>query len=139
MVREVSAGCLSAAMPVLSFPKTDSAGRVVELTTPLEISKKILEGLEQAEYERIKAPTLGIFFAETPRNQLPFYANLDRAKQEEYDRTYRLFVEWKAAARQRFRSGVRNSRVIELHDSDHYIYIKDEALVVREMRKFLEK
>jgi hypothetical protein len=38
---------------------------------------------------------------------------------------------------QRFRSGVKNSRVIELHDTNHYVFIVDEALVVREMRKFL--
>jgi hypothetical protein len=38
---------------------------------------------------------------------------------------------------QRFRSGVKDSRVVELHDSNHYLYIRDEALVVQEMRKFL--
>src|SRR5437016_14447096 len=38
---------------------------------------------------------------------------------------------------QRFRSGVKNSRVIELDDTNHYVFIVDEALVVREMRKFL--
>ena len=40
---------------------------------------------------------------------------------------------------QRFRSGVKNSRVIELHGTNHYVFIVDEALVVREMRKFLLK
>jgi pimeloyl-ACP methyl ester carboxylesterase len=119
--------------------RTDSAGRVVDATTPPEISKKLWDGLEQAEYERIKAKALGIFFAETPRNRYPFYADLDRAKQEECDRINKPIVEWKAAARQRFRYGVKNSRVIELQDSDHYIYIKDEAPVVREMRRFLLK
>jgi hypothetical protein len=38
---------------------------------------------------------------------------------------------------QRFRSGVKNARVIELHDTNHYVFIVDEALVVRETRKFL--
>jgi len=41
------------------------------------------------------------------------------------------------AAIQRFRSGVKNSRVIELHDTNHYLFMVDEALVVRETRKFL--
>ncbi len=41
------------------------------------------------------------------------------------------------AAIQRFRSGVKNSQVIELHNTCHYVFIVDEALVVREMRKFL--
>jgi len=38
---------------------------------------------------------------------------------------------------QRFRSGVKNSRVIEVHNTNHYVFIVDEALVVRETRKFL--
>jgi hypothetical protein len=38
---------------------------------------------------------------------------------------------------QRFRSGMKNSRVIELHDTCHHVFIVDEALVVRETRKFL--
>jgi hypothetical protein len=32
---------------------------------------------------------------------------------------------------------VKNSRVIELHDTNHYVFVVDEALIVREMRKFL--
>ena len=40
-------------------------------------------------------------------------------------------------SRQTEGSGVKNSRVIELHDTSHYVFIVDEALVVREMRKFL--
>ena len=50
--------------------------------------------------------------------------------------TLRL-AKWIEGAIQRFRSEVKNSRVIELHDTNHYVFIVDEALVVREMRKFL--
>jgi hypothetical protein len=32
---------------------------------------------------------------------------------------------------------VKNSQVIELHDTNHYVFIMDEALIVQEMRKFL--
>ena len=44
---------------------------------------------------------------------------------------------WVEGAIQRFRTGVKNSRVIELRDTNHYVFIVDEALVVREIRKFL--
>jgi hypothetical protein len=36
-----------------------------------------------------------------------------------------------------YRVVVKNARVVELPDSNHYVFIRDEALVVREMRKFL--
>ena len=37
----------------------------------------------------------------------------------------------------RFGSGVKNCRVIKLHDTNHYVLIVDAALGVRETRKFL--
>ena len=105
-------------------------------TTPPEISKDI-EGLQPAEYDRIQAPALGIFNKITPQYRLPYYWYLDPAKQEEFNRNIESLAKWIEGAIQRFRSGVKNSRVIELHDTNHYVFIVDEALVVREMRKFL--
>jgi hypothetical protein len=48
-----------------------------------------------------------------------------------------VLAKWVEGAIQRFRSEMKNSRVIELHDTNHYVFIVDEALVVRETRKFL--
>jgi hypothetical protein len=72
-----------------------------------------------------------------PQYHLPYYWYLDPARQEEFDRNIESLAKWIEGATQRFRSGVKNSRVIELHDTNHYVFIVDEALVVREMRKFL--
>ncbi len=58
-------------------------------------------------------------------------------QQEEFNRNIDSLAKWIEDAIQRFRSGVKNSRVTELHDTNHYVFIVDEALVVREMRKFL--
>jgi hypothetical protein len=44
---------------------------------------------------------------------------------------------WIDKAIRRFGAEVHGSRVVELEDTNHYVYIVDEALVVREMRKFL--
>src|SRR5205809_6061410 len=74
-----------------------------------------------------------------PQYRLSYYWYLDPAKQEEFNRDIEALAKWIEGAIQRFRSGVKNSRVIELHDTNHYVFIVDEALVVREMRKFLLK
>jgi hypothetical protein len=116
--------------------RTDPSGRVVGAMTPPEIASKIREGLQPAEYDRIQAPALGIFNAITPPYRVPYYWYLDRATQEEFDRNIKSLATWVAGAIQRFRSGVKNSRVIELHDTNHYVFIVDDALVIREMRKF---
>ena len=44
-------------------------------------------------------------------------------KQEEFNRNIESLAKWIEGAIQRFRSGVKNSRVIELHDTNHYVFI----------------
>jgi non-heme chloroperoxidase len=122
---------------ICNMIRTDPSGTIVGAITPPEIYKKIYEGLQQADYGRIQAPALGIFNKITPQYRLPYYWYLDPAKQEEFNRNIKSLATWIEGAIQRFRSGVKNSRVIELHDTNHYVFIVDEALVVREMRKFL--
>jgi pimeloyl-ACP methyl ester carboxylesterase len=122
---------------ICNMIRTDPSGRVIGAITAPEISSKIYEGLQPAKYDRIQAPALGIFNKITPQYRLPYYWYLDSAKREEFNRNIESLAKWIEAAIQRFRSGVKNSRVIELHDTNHYVFIVDEALVVREMRKFL--
>jgi hypothetical protein len=120
-----------------NFIRTNPSGNVVAVITPPEISKKIYEGVEQAQYDRIKSPAIGIFNSMTPQYRLPYYSDLDRAKQEEFVRSIKRLSEWTTGEIQRFRSGIKNSRVVELRDVNHYLFLTDEALVVREMRSFL--
>src|SRR5262249_11595614 len=122
---------------ICNMVRTDASGRVLGAITPPEISSKIHAGLQPAEYDRIQAPALGIFSRITPQFRMPYYWYLDPAKQEEFDRSIKSLSKWVGGAIQRFRSGVKNARVIELQDTNHYVFIVDEALVVREMRKFL--
>jgi hypothetical protein len=117
--------------------RTDPSGRVLGPITPPEISSKIKAGLQPAQYDRIQAPALGIFNNITPEFRMPYYFNLKPAQQEEFTRSIKPLSMWVGGAIQRFRSEVKNARVVELHDTNHYVFIVDEALVVREMRKFL--
>jgi pimeloyl-ACP methyl ester carboxylesterase len=117
--------------------RTDPSGRVLGAITPPEVFDKILAGLQPAEYDRIQAPALGIFNKVTPQYRMPYYLKLKPAQQEEHDRSIKALSMWVGGAIQRFRSEVKNARVVELRDTNHYVFIVDEALVVREMRKFL--
>src|SRR5439155_24441147 len=58
---------------------------------------------------------------------------LPRTIQKGFNRNINSLAKWIEGAIQRFRSGVKNSRVIELHNTCHYVFIVDEALGVREM------
>lgn len=122
---------------VCNFVRTNSSGRVTGPVTPPEISAKIIAGLEPADYSLIRAPALGIFNRITPSYRFPYYQDLKRAQQRESDRSIQALSKWVARAIDRFRTDVRHARVVELKDTNHYIYIVDESLVVREMREFL--
>ena len=122
---------------ICNMIRTGPSGRGSGAVTPPEISRKIYEGLQPAEYDRIQAPALGIFNQITSQYRLPYYWYLDSARQEEFNRNIEALAKWIEGAINRFRSGVKNSRVIELHNTCHYVFIVDEALVARETRKFL--
>jgi pimeloyl-ACP methyl ester carboxylesterase len=122
---------------ICNMIQTDPSGRVLGANTPPEISGKIQAGLQPAQYDRIQAPALGIFNNITPQFRMPYYSNLKPAQQEEFKRSIKSLSKWVEGAIQRFRSEVKNARVVELRDTNHYVFIVDEALVVREMRKFL--
>jgi pimeloyl-ACP methyl ester carboxylesterase len=122
---------------ICNMIRTDPSGRVLGAITPPEISGKIQAGLQPAQYDRIQAPALGIFNNITPQFRLPYYSNLKPAQQEEFNRSIKALSKWVGGAIQRFRSEIKNARVVELRNTNHYVFIVDEALVVREMRKFL--
>jgi pimeloyl-ACP methyl ester carboxylesterase len=117
--------------------RLDASGRVVGPVTPPEISAKIMAGLQPAEYGAIRVPALGIFNRITPRFRAPYYWSLDPAKRRELTRSIAMLSPWVDGAIRRFRSEVHDSRVVELQDTNHYVFIVDEALAVREMREFL--
>ena len=122
---------------ICNMTRRDASGRITDGVTPPEIGSKMMAGLQPADYQRIQAPALGLFNSITPPYRIPYYWYLDATTQAEFNRSITMLARWGKDAIQRFRSEVKNSRVIEIPNTNHYVYVTDEALVVREMRKFL--
>jgi pimeloyl-ACP methyl ester carboxylesterase len=122
---------------VCNMSRTDASGRIVGAITSPGVYSKIQAGLQPAAYNRIQAPALGIFNRISPQYRLPYYESLSPAKEEEFTRSIAALSRWVDGAIRRFNSEVKNSRVVELEDTNHYVYIVDEGFVVREMRRFL--
>ena len=72
-------------------------------------------------------------------HRLPYYWYLDNKMQSEYDSAWKPLFDWREKELNRFRTEIKNSRVIEFHNSYHYVFINNEADVAREMRKFLKE
>ena len=117
--------------------RTDAAGKIIGAVTSPEIYGKLLKGFERANLVRIEAPALAILNRVSPKFRAPYYGDLSPAKQKEYDGCITALSKWIGGQIDRFRREVKGSKVIELHDANHYIFIVNEAMVVREVRKFL--
>jgi non-heme chloroperoxidase len=121
----------------------DPSGRVVGSNTPDEIGDKITADVGKqrpTNWRKIRAPRLGIFATFSRELRQPWYWYLSADEQAAFDRAWLPIVGWHEDTIERFGSHHPNDPepiVRELLGAPHYIYINDEAFVVREMREFL--
>jgi pimeloyl-ACP methyl ester carboxylesterase len=116
----------------------DANGAIVGDTTPDFIPAAIVEGAKASpvQWARIEAPRLGIFAQLTMRAKQPWYWYLSDAQKKEFNRVWRPYVTWNHTTIRKFAR--RNSaNTVRLPGAPHYVYIQNEAEVVRAMRKFL--
>jgi pimeloyl-ACP methyl ester carboxylesterase len=106
---------------------------------PPWVEQGIKDGVQKPDYARILSPALAIYA--TPRSAhdlAPVWVkNETPAMLEALNEEYTLFL---AASRERiaaFQNGVAHSRVVELPGANHYLFLSNEADVLRELREFL--
>ncbi len=119
----------------------DANGGITGSTTPAWVTTKLLAGVAGSvnppvNWGNIDAPRLGIFAVYTVKARQPWYWYLTGAEQEAFDEAWPPIVEWSETTVKKFvyRNPVHS---LLLPGAPHYIYIDNEAEVVREMRKFL--
>jgi pimeloyl-ACP methyl ester carboxylesterase len=118
-------------------------GRILGSVTPEEIGERIIADMGKqrpTNWRRIRAPRLGIFATFSPELRQPWYWYLSADEQAAFDRAWLPIVEWHVDTIERFGSHHPDNPepiVRELLGGYHYIYIYEEAFVVREMREFL--
>ncbi len=126
--------------------KFDPSGKILDSATPESIDKKILAGVKSPEnplvnWKDIEAPRLGIFGLFSTETRQPFYWYLNAAEQKTFDQNFKAVVTWQRDTIEKF--GSHNEKipepiVVELPPgTDHYIFLNNEAFVVRTMRQFL--
>ena len=112
-----------------SFPD----GRVGNSRTPQTIAQAIVAGGQS--YKDIRVPTLAIYAI--PSDQGPW---VNAAEPAERAAVVAFAANW-AASQERmakaFEKGVPGARVVRLPGANHYVFISNEADVLREMRGFL--
>src|SRR5262249_19622375 len=113
---------------------TNSDGTPGERRTPAIIAERVMDGI--AKFSEIRVPVLAL--CAMPQITRAYLRNATaanvRAATEAFDRQLNSLIEKQLKA---FEEGIPNSRVVRIANADHYIYITNEAEVLREMRAFL--
>ena len=97
-------------------------------------------GVERPDYARIRVPALALYAApRTWSEMMPGAPKLkDPQKQAAAERVVAKVAGTRKHMEDSFRSGVKNSRLIEIQGANHYIFRSNEADVLLEIRAFLE-
>ena len=97
-------------------------------------------GVEKPDYARIRVAALALYPAPRTWSELmPGAPKLTNPQQQEAaKRVVALAARTRKYMEDAFRSGVKNSRVIEIPGASHYIFRSNEAEVLREIRAFLK-
>lgn len=117
-----------------------ASGAIQDSTTPDWISAKIFAGVAAqppTDWAKIKAPRLGIFALFTREARQPWYWYLSPAKQAEFDEAWGPIVDWHRRTIRKFQQGNSDNTFL-LPGAPHYVYVNNEAEVVRWMRTFLD-
>jgi pimeloyl-ACP methyl ester carboxylesterase len=117
----------------------DANGAVVDTTTPESIQETFaaeMSAAPPANWASIAAPRLGIFAEFTNEARQPWYWYLSDAQRAEFDEAWRPIVAWHRHTIGKFAKG-NSANTFRLPGAPHYVYIQNEAEVVRWMRQFL--
>jgi pimeloyl-ACP methyl ester carboxylesterase len=116
-------------------------GAIVDATSPPFVTEQLLQGVAASvhppvEWARIAAPRLGIFALFTLTDRQAWYWYLSPAKQVAFDEAWPAIAAWHRRTIAQFAAG-NAANTYRLPGAPHYVYINNEAQVVRWMRQFL--
>jgi pimeloyl-ACP methyl ester carboxylesterase len=107
-------------------------------STPDFVEAASMKGFTQPlpDYTKIQAPALA-FFADHQMDKL--FAQLPESKRIKAEAPTKAAKEWFSSYIKRFAAEVKNARVVELPDTDHFCFIQRQDDVVRHMDGFLKE
>lgn len=115
-------------------------GSVGPARTVGSIRKAIDEGSKKRDYSGIAIPVLAFFPADTLTDGRSQYFHFRPKNAEELAALEDIFAADEKYVNQYealMRTGVPDAHIVELHGADHYVFLSNEADVLREMRPFI--
>jgi non-heme chloroperoxidase len=109
-------------------------GSVGNYTTAAKIHDAIGAGAEKRDYSGIRVPILALFSSPTINSRYKPKDDQERATMDEFEAATEAYINRYKKNLQNAKGGVR---IVDLPQSDHYIFLSNEAGVLREIRAFL--
>ena len=118
--------------------KTTPDGKVVDKMSDA-ISKAIKDTLASypTEYAKIQAPVLSFFAMRDGSDFLSSDYMTEEQKAQVLDYSRTVLEPYRKKYVEQFQHNVPHARVVEIQNGHHYCFIKQEEIVLNEMRKFL--
>jgi pimeloyl-ACP methyl ester carboxylesterase len=115
-------------------------GRVGEYRTPVSIRDAIIEGARKPEYARVAVPVLAfIAYPPSVEHQLQRHQVHGDRERKAVEQVYAADLYWIRKRIQTLQSGVPGARIVELRRANHFVFLSNEADVLRELRAFLSR
>jgi len=115
----------------------DSAGKYLGDATPDSLALLMTRHLPPPAYQRLPCPSLAIYaVSDSARALIPWYAQLDSAGRADAERYFPVWRAWQQRSIMQYRRSAPFSRVVEIHNADHYVFLSNGAQTMAALRAF---
>ena len=113
-------------------------GSVGQYLVSQEVRDAMFAGLASPDYARVRVPVLALFaLPASLEDQMKSYKPQTPSEGAALGLRYGLQLAWVARNEDALKRGISGVRIVELADANHYIFLSNEADVLREMHAFL--
>jgi pimeloyl-ACP methyl ester carboxylesterase len=113
-------------------------GTVGRYGTPTSVRDAIHAGARKPDFSRVRVPVLALVTLPMPlEGQLKRYTPQNAEERASIEHAYAVDLDFAKKTIADVRSGVPDARIVELAGAHHYVFLSNEADVLREVRAFL--
>jgi pimeloyl-ACP methyl ester carboxylesterase len=130
-------GVLEPESDIRATERFDSADRYRGSVTPSSLATRVASGKVVAHYDRMNCRALAIYAVpDSLANVVPYYKELDPLGLAQADKLLRFVQAVVADSRTRI-ARLPQFQVVDVHGSNHYVFLQHPSEVAEAMRKFL--
>ena len=97
----------------------------------------LMGSLPPPDYRRLRCPSLAVYaVSDSAAAYYPWYHTLDSTSKQDASNYFRALAPWIRADIDHYRRTAPSSRVVEIHDASHWVFLSHRDETLRAMRAF---